>query len=60
MILEWGWKFVSWLTGVPVEQLKCKHPFYAREAKLRLIVGEQEGWDAYEQCLNCGREFHEK
>lgn len=53
------WKFLSWYTGLPVKQLRCDHPSYARDYRLKLLA-EENAMDGYEQCLNCGREWHPK
>jgi hypothetical protein len=51
------YRFVGWVSGIPAEQLACKHP--AIEGRLNLLP-EEEAWDAYEKCLNCGKEWHDK
>lgn len=53
------WRFLGWFSGIPAKQLECKHPFYAREARLNLLA-EEEAWDAYEVCQICKKEWHEK
>lgn len=56
-IFEKGWDFLQWYTGIPKEQLKCKHPSYARDYRLRLDA-EENANDYYEECQICGKEFH--
>lgn len=58
-------KFLDWYTGEPKKYRDCnkglpggRHPSWAREAKLNLLP-EEEAWDAYELCTECGKEWHE-
>jgi len=53
------WKFLAWFTGTPAEQLECNHPPHARDYRLNLLA-EENAMDAYEMCLNCGKEWHPK
>lgn len=53
------WRLLGWFMDVPGEQLACPHPLYARDYRLNLLA-EQEAFDAYEICLNCGKEWHAK
>lgn len=53
------WRFVSWYTGEPINQLKCSHPQYARDYKLDLLP-EENAFDAYEVCMNCAKEWRAK
>lgn len=59
-------KIISWFTGEPLNYLECnkdmpggRHPMWAREEKLTLLP-EQEGWDFYDLCTLCGKEWHAK
>ena len=51
------WYVASKIAQEPVEQLRCQHPEIARDYRLRLLA-EEEAWDAYEVCTNCGKEWH--
>lgn len=56
--MHWLNLLISAMTGEPVEQLDCPHPEYARDFRLFLLP-EDNGWDAYEVCLNCNKEWHD-
>lgn len=53
------YRFIGWFSDIPAEQLACKHPPEARDYKLNLLA-EENAMDAYEICLNCNKEWHEK
>lgn len=53
------WLAISAFSGIPVKQLKCKHPQYSRDFKVNLLP-EENAMDFYEICLNCGKQYHEK
>lgn len=56
-------KLLEWFTGEPKRYRDCnkngtgtRHPFWARDARMRLLP-EEEGMDFYEECTLCGKEF---
>jgi len=53
------WRFLGWFSGLPAKQLECKHPTYAREARMNLLP-EENGMDFYEVCQICKKEWHDK
>lgn len=56
--MKLGWSVLAKILGEPVEQVQCSHPEIARDFRLNLLP-EEEGWEGYEVCLNCGKEWHD-
>ena len=55
---NWLYRFLGWFSGTPAEQIECKHPSYARDARMTMLP-EEEGMDFYEECTICGKEWHD-